>query len=281
VAVACARCGAQNPDGNQFCQACGTPLAAVAAPPTSTAPPLAYASPPPTPVAYASPYYSPVGAAPQAPVHRTPWVLLVSAVVVLIVVMAGCGTAIALIGKNTANQAGGIAVIPSPSPGVSPSPIASPNLPIGPDASNEGVTIPVPAGWSVANKDTESITLVDPNGDGSVTVASGLSNPSQTAQENKDTLDRYLTSKYPDTRTCPNSKATNGTLNGVSGIAWTLCFTLTSSGQSVTAAADLFAGANSDGGVYYLAMLVTSQANLQALESQSQPILQGIQWKLK
>jgi len=57
MALTCARCGAQNPDGNQFCQACGTPLSrppAGAPPPPPSALPLAYASPPPTPVAYAS-----------------------------------------------------------------------------------------------------------------------------------------------------------------------------------------------------------------------------------
>ena len=27
MAIACARCGTQNPDGNKFCQACGSPLA--------------------------------------------------------------------------------------------------------------------------------------------------------------------------------------------------------------------------------------------------------------
>ena len=102
MAVTCARCGAQNPDGNQFCQACGTPLSAAAvgappAPPPPSAMPLAYLSPPPLPVAYASPYYNPAGAAPQAAVHRTPWVLIISAIVVLILVMAGCGTAIALL----------------------------------------------------------------------------------------------------------------------------------------------------------------------------------------
>src|SRR6202158_4971945 len=107
MALTCARCGAQNPDGNQFCQACGTPLSAAAVggppPPPSgpplayaSPPPLAYASPPPLPVAYASPYHDPAGAAPQAAVHRTPWVLIISAIVVLFLVMAGWGTAIAL-----------------------------------------------------------------------------------------------------------------------------------------------------------------------------------------
>ena len=302
MALTCARCGVQNPDGNLFCQACGTPLTAVAvgppiappgmpawttAPPpsppsTSIAPPLAAASPPPRPVAYASPYYSPVGAAPQPPVHRTPWVLILSAVVALIVVMAGCGTAIALISRAGNQTSGsGIETVPSPSPGVSPSPIASATTPSGPFASNAGETVPVPTGWSVANQDTESIILVDPNGTGVVTVGSGLSNPAQSAQQNKDSLDKYLAGKYPDTKDCPSSKTTTGALNGASGISWTKCFTLISGGQSVSAAAALFVGASADGSVYYVVMLVTSQDNLQRLIGESKPLLQGIQWKLK
>src|ERR1700687_5305002 len=125
MAATCARCRAQNPDGNQFCQACGTPLtqAAVAPPsappppapswlaappppPPPTAPPIAYAAPAPLPVAYASPYYSPAGAMPQAPVHRTPWVLIISAVVVLILVMAGGATARALPRGEAGSRAG-------------------------------------------------------------------------------------------------------------------------------------------------------------------------------
>src|SRR5882672_12808107 len=161
MALTCARCGAQNPDGNQFCSACGTPLTAAAAAPQSAppqaaapaavaAPPAAYASPPPA--AYASPYYAPATAMPQAPVHRTPWVLIIGAVVALIVVMAGCGTAIALLGGK-ATLTGGISPdVPSPSPAGSPSPVASPVALTGPTATNPVVTVSVPPGWAVSAK---------------------------------------------------------------------------------------------------------------------------------
>src|ERR1700686_636430 len=141
MALTCARCGAQNPDGNQFCQACGTPLMAAAPSPAliaspPQAPPPAYASPPPAPVAYASPYYSPAAAFPQAPVHRTPWVLVLAAIFGLIVLMAGCGTAIALLNNGKASVTGGITSdVPSPTPAGSPSPIASPIALTGPTAS--------------------------------------------------------------------------------------------------------------------------------------------------
>ena len=287
MALTCARCGAQNPDGNQFCQACGTPLSAAAvgappAPPPPSAMPLAYPSPPPFPVAYASPYYNPVGAAPQAAVHRTPWVLIISAIVVLILVMAGCGTAIALLGSGAPSVGGGVAGLPSPTPGSSPSPIASPTSPTGAtSASNTAASVPLPSGWTVSTQDAETIIVVNPNSTGSVSVASGTSNPRQSAQQNKDDVDKSLRSKYPDTAPCPGSKTTTGNLNGAQGIFWNLCFTLTSSGRSLAAVASLFVGANSDGSVYFLVMLATSQSNLQNFTFESKPVVQGIQWKLK
>ena len=208
--------------------------------------------------------------------------MIVGAVVVLIVLMAGCGTAIALLRNQPGTTSGaGIAPLPSPSPAVSASPIVSPAAPTGPTASNDGETVPVPAGWAVDSKDPESITITDPSGTGSVTIGSGPSNPSQTAQQNKDTLDKFFTGKYPDTRNCANSQTTAGSLDGATGIFWQLCFTVVSGGQSFQAVAPIFAGANADGSVYYVVLLLTPSNNLQTFISESAPILSGIQWKLK
>ena len=290
MALTCARCGAQNPDGNQFCQACGTPLTPAAAvappppPPLQAAPPvqLAYASPPPVPVGYTSPYYSPVGAAPQAPVHRTPWVLIASAVVALIVLMAGCGTAIALMGGGKFSFSGGVTGLPSPTPGVSPSPIASPTLaPGATSVSNDGVTVPLLSGWSVANKDAQSIGLLNPAGNGSLVVASGTLSPRETAQQGKDAIDKTFGGRYPDTKNCPGSTTKTGSLNGASGIFWTLCYTVVQSGRSFPAASALFVGTNANGSVGYVLELASSQSNLQAFLTESAPVVQGIQWKLK
>src|SRR5205809_6428125 len=95
MALVCPRCATQNPDGNSFCHACGSPLnapppapampvaAAPAAPftepPAFTTPPAAaYAPPPPPPPAYQSPYYAPASGAIQPPVHRTPWLVIIA-----------------------------------------------------------------------------------------------------------------------------------------------------------------------------------------------------------
>src|SRR6266851_3934324 len=132
MALTCARCGTQNPDGNSFCQACGTPLAAVAprppvgpppvGPPPVGPPPMGppqgargvIMGPPPDlpPPTYQSPYYAPVPGVYQPPIHRTPWVLIISAVLGLLVIMAGGGAALAFV--NARNNQTSADVLPSP-----------------------------------------------------------------------------------------------------------------------------------------------------------------------
>jgi hypothetical protein len=285
MALACPRCGTQNPDGNAYCQACGTPLAAPVAVTAGAfaGPPPGMAPPPPAP-GYQTPYYTPSAAPVQ--VHRTPWALIVAGVLVLTVLMAGAGTALAIIGnhgKQTGSSGVGISDVPSPTPGSSPSPVASPTASATNETglqSNDGFTINVPSGWSIDTRDNETMVLTDPNGEGSVTVSSGVSLPTQTAQNNKDTVDAALKSKYPDTRECPGTSPVNGTFNGVSGISWTLCFTLTSGANSVPAAASLFAGANASGTVYYLVMVLTADGNLDGYLTTAKPVIQTVHWKL-
>lgn len=256
-------------------------------PPAPPAPPyaspLAYPSPPPAPAGYQSPYYVPRGGPSPAPVHRVPLMLIISAVVVLVLLMAGIGTAIAIIGSRNNTQTGnGIAGgLPSPSPEGSPNPVGSPVSSQGTTESNAGESVPVPAGWSASEPNGETITMVDPSSEGEITVASGVSNPVQSAQELHDSIDKALAATYPDVTNCPNSQTKPGTLNGASGLLWTLCFTLTSGGQSLPAVSSLFVGASSNGGVFYLVELVTIQDNLQSFVDEAKPILAGITWKLK
>jgi len=301
MALVCARCGTQNPDTNRFCQACGTPLTAVAPPPAvpvtaaaaspfTQAPPPAgvYAGPPPSappgPPAYSSPYYSPSGTGPQPGVHRTPWVVIISAIVALVVVMGGVGTVLAVTLASHNSQSAGFQPVSSPSPAVSPSPGHSPS-PVaetsGSSVTNDGETVQIPAGWTVLNKDNETVTLESPNGDGSITIGSGASSPPQTAQQNKDSLDKFFLQKWPDTKPCPGSAVNNGSLDGARGIFWELCFTLTSGAQSVQVGAPLFVGANSSGSIYYAALLETEASNMDTFIKEAKPIMSGgIKWNL-
>jgi hypothetical protein len=70
------------------------------------------------------------------------------------------------------------------------------------------------------------------------------------------------------------------TFNGARGYSWQLCFTLTTGGHSIPAAASLFAGANGSGSVYYVVMVITRQDNLKAFVTAAKPVLSGIHWKL-
>ena len=232
---------------------------------------------------YQSPYYVPT--APQAPVHRMRWTLIISVVVVLVIAMAGCGTVLAVLGsRGMVTVSGGITSgLPSPTPGGTPSPLVTPTGPTtGPGTvTNVGVVVPVPAGWTVSSKDAESVTLGDPNGTGFITVASGPSSPAATAQQNKDQLDAFFKSHYPDTKPCPGTNTTSGSVGSAKGLLWTLCFTLTSGTRAAPAVVSLFAGANGAGTVYYAVMELTSPpSNLQTVINECKPILQGIQWKL-
>ena len=333
MAMACARCGTQNPDGNQFCQACGAPLTAAAPPPMPGAapgaqlpgPPMApppppmpgaapgaqlpgppMAPPPPPmqaappgypPSPYQSPYYSPVGGGPQQPVHRTPWALIVGVIVALVVIMSGCGIVIAVVGVNHVSQSNTAGILPSPTPKTNPSPEASPNPDVTPSpksspksspkpsgggktVSNANLSLTLPSGWTVSSQDDQQISLTPPSNDGSVTIGSGPSNPPQTAQQNKDTLDKFFANQYPDAKDCPNSTTDTGDLDGAKGIFWELCFTMTSSSSSFPAGAPLFVGANSDGSDYFTAILITKADNMDKFITEATPVLQSIKWKL-
>jgi hypothetical protein len=218
----------------------------------------------------------------QAPVHRTPWMIIIAAVVGLIVVMAGCGTAIALL-TSKVNITGGITPdIPSPSPAGSATPLPSPSPIAGATlASNDYETVPVPPGWKVTHKDTQVISLLDPTGIGSFVVASGPLGATSTAQAGKDAIDKTYQTKFPGAQNCAGSRATNGTLNGAPGIFWTLCYTVVQSGNAYPAASALFAGVNSNGTIAYLLEMATMAGNMESFRVETKPIVQRIVWKAK
>jgi hypothetical protein len=295
--LTCARCSAVNPDGNLYCQSCGTPLATARVatapasglgPPPAGPPSGAHPGPPPgfAPPAYGSarpyqsPYYAPYGT--PVPVHRMSGTMIVAAVVALVVVLAGGGTALALIVNHNPNPTAnsGTGDLPSPTPGVSPSPIASPTAAAGNGTeSNDGVTIPLPSGWTVQAKDTETIILFDPSSSGQLTVASGLLNPTQTALDVKNMVDAYYKTTY-SAQVCPGSTTHTGAFNGAPGNFWELCYNLTSGSSSLAVVNWAFAGANNSGTVYYIVMAETTPDNLQNFLNEAKPITQGLKWKL-
>jgi zinc ribbon protein len=312
VALTCARCGVQNPDGNKFCQACGTPLTAVAAASAATAappqpPPPAWApAPPPPPQA---PQQAPPAASwsvvPQQPAPDAAWApsgmapptagasgyqspyyapqgvpmpvhrtpwTMIIAGVVVLILVM-VGFGTALAVVRNQNSSDTTSSLSSPSPESTPE-----NS--GPSVSNAGETVPLLAGWTVLSKDNQQITVGDPGHTGVVTVASGPINPAQSAEQDMAQVNDGLKSKYPDAKVCPGTNISNSTFNGERGIYYTLCLTVSSGGRSIPTVASMFVGANTDGSVVYLVMSITLEGNLQAFLVTARPVLQGIQWKL-
>jgi hypothetical protein len=225
-------------------------------------------------------------------VHRTPWVLIISIVVAVVLVLSGVGTVLAFaLGSRHNTQSSPFSALSSPSPAVTPSPgdtpAPSPSAqPTGPGSGQTVTTstvgVVVPSGWQVLNKDANSVTVQSPDGDGTLTVASGESSPPQTAQQIKDAIDKALVQHYPDAAPCPNSSSDNGAISGVNGIFWTMCFTATGGGQSVSIAEPIWAGATAGGSVAYVVVLQTTQDNTDAFVQKCMPILKGgITWSLK
>jgi hypothetical protein len=232
--------------------------------------------PPPT---YQSPYYAPTAGSFQPPIHRAPWVLIVSAVLGLVVIMAGCGTAIAFL--NARNNQTSSDVLPSPSPAGTPSPIQTTSPPAGASTtSTSAESLTLPPGWAASNSDP-TITVTNPAGDGSLQVSSGADNPPLTAQQIKDHVDKQLAAQFPDTGACSGTTTTTGSVGGVAGIWWQLCFTATSGGQSFPGEFSLWAGANSSGSIGYGVILFTLQSRMSAFMNEAKPLLASIQWKLK
>ena len=303
MALACPRCGTQNPDGNQFCLACGNPLAApppapavpvggapaspfTQPPPAYVAPPAAGFAPPPPPPAYQTPFYSPQPGYAPAPVHRTPWLAIIGVVVALVVVMAGVGTVLAVgLSRSTGNQAANsVGELPSPSPAGSPSPIPTPSIQASTgtaSSSNGTVTVPVPDGWSVQSTDADSVALLDPNSTGAIEVSSGSVSPPTTALQAKNEVDAGFKQQFPDTKPCAGSKTSNASIGGVTGIEWQLCFTVTSGAQAEPFGALLFVATNGAGTTGYGVEIIAPAGNLSAAVAESAPILKGIVWHLK
>src|ERR1700737_3851159 len=110
---------------------------------------------------------------------------------------------------------------------------------------------------------------------------SGVSSPTQTAQQNKETVDQVFTQKFSDTRAGRNWNGAGGSARGAPGVFWQLCFTLTSGSQSEQVGAPMFAGANADGSVYYVVFLLSPLASMTSFSAEAKPVLASIQWSLK
>jgi hypothetical protein len=277
--LGCVRCGAQNPDGNNFCQNCGNPLA-VAAPLAAQATPLYPLQPPAPPVAYQSPYYAPVQ--PQQ-VYRTPWMLVVGIIAGLVVVMGACGVGIAIVvPKNSGTASSPKLGTPAP-PKTSATPASRPTpaqtASSGQTLSIASLSVTVPADFQVVDKNDNQVTVETPAGDGVIQVESAkLPKPTTTQQLQQGVL-AYLKQQYPDASVCGSDD--NVEINGPSGSIVKICFTLTQQNAPATPAAAVYwLATNSAHSVYYEVDGVTEADSFDGFMDATAPFVDSVTWKL-
>jgi hypothetical protein len=206
-----------------------------------------------------SPYYAPVPGQGVA-VHRTSPGLIIGIVGGLVLLMVAAMFLIGLIflrpqPKPVANhvstpstpvpstpvpQPSATSVGPTPAPTQRPTPTPTP-APTATPRGGGGATIKTSSfqvsapGWKILKQDSQSVTLLSPQQDGSLFIAAG-------ALADKTDTETFLTAsltdvaqKYPDTKICLKPVAEK--VGGKDGILVGVCFTYTPSGGSAFPAA--------------------------------------------
>jgi zinc ribbon protein len=254
VAV-CTNCGVQNPDGNRFCQNCGRPLLAAAAPPPpqpmAPPPPAPMAPAPPPPPGYQNPYYAPQPGQAVVASRTSPWLLIgvVGGLVLFMIIAVAVIAAVLLRPSPTphprpvANQT---ATPGTPAPVGTPTsqPLRTPTPTPTPSRSSGGSNViktnsfQVNApGWKTLHQDNLSVTLLSPQQDGTLQILGGqLKQQSDT----KTFLDQYLAQiaqKYPDVKLCLQPKSESH--GGKDGVIVGACYSYTPQTGSAFPAADV------------------------------------------
>ncbi|MEP7106059.1 MAG: zinc ribbon domain-containing protein [Chloroflexota bacterium] len=309
MAIACANCGTQNPDGNKFCQSCGKPLtaapvgAAAAATPPPAAAPMAAApmAPAPAPAGapppgYQSPYYAPVPGQGVA-VHRTSPGLIIGIVGGLILLMVAAMFLIGLIflrpqpkpaaALHPSGNTTPVPSTPTPQPSNSGNPTSAPTATPtsrptatptpAPTASTGGGTIKTNSfqvrapGWKILKQDSISVTLLTPSQDGTVFIAGGQLKTATDTQTWVAGFMSDINKKFPDAKVCV--KPTAVTQGGKDGIIVGMCYTATpSSGAAFTAADVFWASVDSSNNVFEFEIF-SDVKNFDNVFKQAEPVL--------
>jgi hypothetical protein len=277
--LGCVRCGTQNPDGNNFCQNCGSPLA-VAAPVARQGTPLYPVQPPAPPPSYQSPYYAP--GQPQQ-ISRTPWMLVVGIIAGLVLVMGACGVGIAIVvPKSTGTPTSPTLGTPAPpktraTPGAKPTPTQA--TAGAQTLSIASLTVTVPADFQVVDKNDNQVTVETPDSDGLIEVQSAKLPRPTTDQQLQQSVLASFKQKYPDANVCGNDD--NVEINGPSGSIVKICFTLTQQNAPATPAAAVYwMATNSAHNVFYEVDGVTEADNFDGFMDATSPFVDSVSWKL-
>lgn len=257
MALFCAQCGTENPDGNAFCMSCGAALTATAAsddvtqtiqtgpfnaptPPVAVAPgaalpPLTFMSAESAPPGGYLPPSGPYLPAPPSgtqPTHRTSSTMLIAIVVAVLVIVAGGGVAYAALNKGgtTPGPSPNIPVtVPTTAPTSAPTaaptqpPVATP-APVSPAGGGHTVSaafakIFVPAGFTVADQESNSIVLAPSNGNEEAVGAQAqpLTGATTNAQLDQDLLQGDQQSDDPSAKMCSTKAPSQTQLVGSGG----------------------------------------------------------------
>jgi hypothetical protein len=318
MAVTCANCGTQNPDGNKFCQSCGKPLAAApvgaaGAPPPAPIPtptPAAAQAPGATPggapmpgPGYQSPYYAPQPGQAAVAVHRTSPGLIIGIIGGLVLLMVGAMVLIGLLFIRPSpnphpNPVATVANVPATPAPSTPTPVAgSSPPPATPTPRSTPVPTPTPSrpsgsnviktssfqvnapGWKNLKQDSLSVTLLSPQGDGTLFILAGqLKQPSDT----QSWVTSFLTDvgkKYPDAKICLKPAAE--THGGKDGIIVGACYTYTPSSGSAFAAADvLWASVDTNNNVFMYEVFCEAKNFDNVYNKETLPVIadNSLQW---
>ena len=301
MAVTCANCGTQNPDGNRFCQSCGKPLAAApvgatAAPPAgpipAPAPAAAPGGPPMPPPGYQSPYYAPQPGQAVA-VQRTSAGLIIGIVGGLVLLMVAAMFLIGLLFLHSTPKPNPSPVahttttpVPStpapqtsapstPTPRSTPTPTRSGGTNIVKTSSFQ-VNAP---GWKTLKSDSLSVTLLSPQQDGTLYILAGqLKQPSDT----QTWVAAFLSDaakKYPDATLCLKPAAE--THGGKDGIIAGACYTYTPQSGAAFAAADvLWASVDSNNNVFMYEVFCDAKNFDNVYNKETLPVIadSSLQW---
>jgi hypothetical protein len=141
------------------------------------------------------------------------------------------------------------------------------------------LTVNVPSGFQVIDKNDDGVTVQTPKGDGVIQVQSAkLSSPTSEAQLQQAVL-AYLKQKYPDANVCGNGD--NVQVNGPTGSIVKICFTLTQQNQpAVAAAAVYWLATNSAQNVFYEVDGFTAADNFDTFMNDTSPFVDSVSWKL-
>jgi hypothetical protein len=256
MALVCARCATDNPQGNAFCVSCGAPLGGSppmappdAAPPQAASPPPLLMDPaggaalppaaaaggapflPPGYLAGSSPYLLPPPPPGAASVHRVPGAAIIAVIVAVLVIAGGGGVAYALLhkGGTTPAPAAGIPVsvptsAPAGRPGSAPTPPASTPL-SGPSGSTGGQTVDapfakvfVPSGFSVTDQESDAVILTPDTGSNeAVGVQSELTGATSNAQLDQALLKGDQTNGDPSAKFCSTQAPSHAQVLGSGG----------------------------------------------------------------